>query len=465
MPVSCTLYSFKKRVNSTAQPSGGSVFSCYLKNETGIINPTFIFDFKSENAPNYNYAYIPDFNRYYFINEWTWIEGNWNASMNVDVLATYKTDIGQSSLFITRSSASSNGFITDNLYPLTAQSHFETIYAESPWETDNIGNGRFIVCVQSGDSTFYSLTQVEFVSLMSYIFSDSYANDVLNGWEEAFPQLKAQLNPMQYITSIYWLPYANVTGNSVNSIRVGWVDCPCSGVQISGTSGISGLVTFNVPRHPQASSRGNYLNGAPFSSYSLFFPPWGIISLDPSLMTIIDTVRAEWLVDLRSGGGTLVIQIRQGSEVGALTELAWVNTQVGVNYAISGLQSNNYTVLSGVLGGVDALSSALSLDVGGVIKGGINCIEDFAKSKIPYTSTLGSNGGLNALRGQPHLTCQFFLTTSDDNANKGRPLCTTTTPAALGGYMIALEGDVEIEGTDYEMDKIKNYLEGGFYYE
>ena len=98
-------YNFAKRENSTARPSGGTSFNCILKSESSIINPTIELQLSIDTAPSYNYAYIPSYNRYYFVKEWTFNNRLWSASLSVDVLATYKTEIGNSFLYVTRSSA------------------------------------------------------------------------------------------------------------------------------------------------------------------------------------------------------------------------------------------------------------------------------------------------------------------------------------------------------------------------
>ncbi len=68
MAITLTLYSFKKRENSTKRPStGGTDFSVVLLDETSLMTPTFKLSIGS-NPIGYNYAYVSDFNRYYFIN-------------------------------------------------------------------------------------------------------------------------------------------------------------------------------------------------------------------------------------------------------------------------------------------------------------------------------------------------------------------------------------------------------------
>lgn len=63
-----------------------------LRNESSIINPSFIIE--HSNPSNYNYCYISDFGRYYFINNITVIRNNlWRVDCNVDVLMSFSTEI------------------------------------------------------------------------------------------------------------------------------------------------------------------------------------------------------------------------------------------------------------------------------------------------------------------------------------------------------------------------------------
>ena len=63
-----------------------------LRDECSVINPTILVE--HSNLSDYNYVYIPEFNRYYFITEMTIVRNNlWRISLKVDVLESFKTDI------------------------------------------------------------------------------------------------------------------------------------------------------------------------------------------------------------------------------------------------------------------------------------------------------------------------------------------------------------------------------------
>lgn len=67
-------------------------FNIKFKGQADIINP--VVKLQSETPILFNYGYIPDFKRYYFINNIV-IEPNeiYRLELNVDVLESFKTDI------------------------------------------------------------------------------------------------------------------------------------------------------------------------------------------------------------------------------------------------------------------------------------------------------------------------------------------------------------------------------------
>lgn len=72
--------------------TGETPFSVVLKDTTEVLQPEITL--KSETLLDFNYAYIPDFDRYYFINN---IESVANSLvrilLSVDVIESYKEDI------------------------------------------------------------------------------------------------------------------------------------------------------------------------------------------------------------------------------------------------------------------------------------------------------------------------------------------------------------------------------------
>ena len=68
---------------------------------------------------NANYVYISQFNRYYFINNIVWSKGYYYISCDVDVLYTYRNDINNMSVCVTRSESKNNTSIVDTCLPVS----------------------------------------------------------------------------------------------------------------------------------------------------------------------------------------------------------------------------------------------------------------------------------------------------------------------------------------------------------
>ena len=99
----------------------------YVKyNNTNVVWDSFVYN----NVLSSNYVYIPDFNRYYFINDITSVRQNlWRLSLHVDVLMSYKKEINNTNAFVSRNEFDYDPDIYDRELP-TKQSisvDFETI--------------------------------------------------------------------------------------------------------------------------------------------------------------------------------------------------------------------------------------------------------------------------------------------------------------------------------------------------
>lgn len=70
----------------------GADFQGILREQSSIINP--VIRVQSTELPDFNYAYVPDFKRYYFIMNIRNLSTNiWELSLSVDVLESFKDSI------------------------------------------------------------------------------------------------------------------------------------------------------------------------------------------------------------------------------------------------------------------------------------------------------------------------------------------------------------------------------------
>ena len=73
--------------------SGGTSFVGNLREESSVMNPTILVE-SDASIVGYNYAYIPDFNRYYYVKDLVSYRTNlWLVSLEVDVLKSWASQI------------------------------------------------------------------------------------------------------------------------------------------------------------------------------------------------------------------------------------------------------------------------------------------------------------------------------------------------------------------------------------
>lgn len=92
---------FKKLLDET-------IYSGTLRNETSLIRPEITIN--SVTPIRFNYAYIPDFKRYYYINSVKSIRnGLWELSLEIDPLMSFKGDIATLQVVVDKQAEKENG--------------------------------------------------------------------------------------------------------------------------------------------------------------------------------------------------------------------------------------------------------------------------------------------------------------------------------------------------------------------
>lgn len=470
------LYTLAKKENSTKQPnSSPSSFQCMLKDNSGIVNPTIILDIGLNTSPSqYNYAYIPEFNRYYWITEWTNEHPLWIASLEVDVLATYKSQIGNTNLYVLRASNEYDGNINDSMYPAKVSNTTNTITASNIWNT-TLNTTAFILGVvskgaQFGSIRYYALYRSSLEGLSTALLDDTLLESEQGGFNPDDASLalqKSLIDPLSYIKSCVALPiaWADVSGVTTNELNI-WSWTLGSEQGVTGVKAVNVSTpkyttsfTINIPKHPQTTSRGYYCNCAPYTELDLLIPPFNSISLDASITAKVNSLTCEISIDYITGAG--VLEVKAGDFIINRSE-----AQVGVPIQLSQV-SKDY--LGQVMNGANTVGSvvgnALTGNVAGAITGAISGIGNGIALAQPRQYSTGSNGNFTQFTFPPKLFAKFYTLVDDDLASHGRPLCKIRRPSALGGYMLIQDADVSIAGTDFELSKVRSYLESGFYYE
>lgn len=487
-------YYHRKKVNSTALPIQGIFKNCSIKDVSSLINPYIEIAENLSVAPPWNYCYIPAYNRYYWIIEWTWERGFWSAELSVDVLASYRETIFNSTLYVVRSASNYDGNIIDKIYPTKIDNELIRVPLAQPWSVDVIPtNGTFVIGVIApgggyfGSMNYYAMSQSGYAKLCDYLSSQAVTTE--EGFNEDDCSLalqKALVDPFQYIKSCKWIPLAY---NDTNFKGVHRTSIPIYqwSVDVGACTQLVkcyGSVEFNVDmrRHPQTNDRGMFVNYEPYTNINMFLPPFGTFPLDTTYTGINRSgFQVSMLVDYITGGGAYYVQVLdpEGKQCGIIAngygqvavdmQLSQVNTSmmglaftkagVGVDELVSGLSLGQMTP-------TDTIGENPISNVGGIIRNaGMQSIGNAVQARFSKAVTSGTQGGFSSYAHVPYIDYQFFTLVDDDITEEGRPLMQNVRLGNLSGYCICKNGDVAIGGTAQEQNAIKTYLESGVYIE
>lgn len=488
-----TLYLYKqfaKKENSTKTPTGALTLAIQgiLKEPCSIMTPVIKIERLPQDAipGDYTYARWVQANRYYFIEDWVWVNGLWEVHMKEDVLATFKTPIGNSTEYVLRTDSTTdfNGEITDTTYPATTDIVSESYSLTNIFTTD-LSVGCYIVGIISGGSadavgaiSYYAMTSGEFGNFKEKLFSDD--NLITMGLAELDPStgdltptmtdislelLKTMYNPYQYVVSCMWFPFGKSAINhstSVSGIKIGWWEYPTiSGNRLYAQTLELGNEQFPITAHPQA-TRGSYLNYAPYTRRTLI-GRFGSVPIDTTMFTVGNIINISYMIDLITGQCYCKISKKDGTTEDLIAERNFLIgvpiqiAQVGVDYlgtAVSAINTIPQIMHGMVSGGVM-----------GAIAGGASGIYNTLQSAMPQVETGGQNGSFLAPGNNTHVIEQFYKIVDEDIAHRGRPLCELRQLNTLTGFILCAEGEIDISCYDDERKEISQYLTTGFFWE
>lgn len=463
-------YTFSKKYNSTARPSGTyAEYECVIKSSSDVITPTIELQMGlSTNPSAYNYCYIGDYGRYYWVKDWTFFNHLWIATLNVDVLATWKSYIGDTSMYVYRASAQYDGSLYDTKYPTKADITVSKIGITALGK--KFSDGYFVLGVY-GDSNnattmaYYVIRASDFGTFMQELYSKGVGDSSI--WNSLGTGIRnAIFDISSYIKSLMWFPAdPSQLNTSSNTIKVGALTLNCPNSKIAdnqyGYAISLGTGMISIPKHPQAGTRGSYCNIAPYSRYKLVYLPFGSFELDSTLVGLYTYLYCNVYVDAITGQAILDVYLTNDNQ-GAGSILILTRTcKYGVDIPIAVSQTNVPSIASSLAG------AGISATHGNIFSAVVSAISSVAEMRLPALDSVdNSQGSLVALDHISNCLLGFFYTLADeDNNSNGRPLCKVKKPSVLGGYIEGESNDFSAPATIDEMEEIKRFIDNGFYYE
>src|SRR5699024_7462098 len=229
-----------------------------------------------------NYVYIPEFARYYFVDDAIKLNNNITEfRLSVDVLASMRSEILPKSAYVTRAYSQTDNTLTDTFYPSISgtkqiKNSVEFVPLQAPaYILSAMGIDPGAISATGGAVQYYIVTAEDVAEIVKFIFDETnYQDDISEGVVKTF------FNPSQYLVSCLYCPFVNSfpSGNKEH-LRFGWWETAETYTKINPSAPlVMDDITLNIPR--PVSDANDYRNYAPYATYRLYLPFYGMFDLD-----------------------------------------------------------------------------------------------------------------------------------------------------------------------------------------
>lgn len=450
---------FSKRPNSSKIPSTpyDVKLDLLLKEDTSIEEPSFVLN---GNIFTYNYAYIPAWNRYYFVNNITSIcEGMVQLDLTEDYLATWKSAIQATSAHVVYSST---GYDKDIVDPRIVQ------YTTKEWQNDAqtfssfTSAGCFVLTVLSQDGGHTGFQNAYLLNITDMqTLANTFLGLDLNSWI-----VDSVYNPMDCIVSCKWYP---LDYNVLASI------CCTTGQMYIGSLPIGG--SGNIVNNPVYSNnitftltpRYNDFRRLSASNYQLFIPYAGLFPIaQDEIIKTNGALEVRFSLDIMTGS-MVITEWGGNSRIFNQFEIGY-----GIDCPVAAVQGGNIgnflESLVGAAAGVGASLAGGSIAgaVGSAASGIAGMTSEAMTKRYRSRGTQGSRAYL--YEGYAFRLIEDAWDTENPNstnyiAKQGRPVFQTHAISNHSGYVQCEGASVEMAGLESEKERVNSYLNSGFYLE
>lgn len=473
-------YHFDKRNRSTKTPAGdGTALEIQLKDSTSVVNPVIMV--QTIEAELFNYCYLSDWQRYYFVSDWVYIKGRWECSLTLDPLATYKVPILATPANILYASGSTKN-IADTRIPVYGNLlKAETYKALTGITFRESGLGAIVLGI-TGKGSFGAYLLANSMKVYDLIdgIDNWWTTTVSDTWE-AFKQLIYGGTAGECLRSALSMPLlVDQTivspGQSAENLVLG--NYPCKDANDNAIQGykitnpiIQSITNIDIPW-----IYTDWRRASAYTAVTLYIPCLGCFSLPASTLYYDESLDIEYAINVTSGD--IAAQVK-GHTSGIIIVNASGNIAMPAPYGSTGINTSKLTTsfVAGVgataMGVASAIASGgLTLPavtaIGGGLAAGASGTIDALGGTAQGSAGLGG-GASHTLDSVCHVwVTQKELTDTQDHFNTimGKPFMGVSTPGSFSGY-------VQTDGfqlssayaSSREKDLVNSLMDGGVYVE
>jgi len=480
-----TFYRYNKKARSTGTPtSGGTTYKCTLKAGSTVTSPTIMLDVGISSAPEYNYARIDVWGRWYVVTEWTFDERLWTASLQVDLLASYKSNIQDLSAFVAYDAAPNTELTDSRLSTQTSYTVVRSTGSFSKLGTSAPLTGNVIITTVTGrDSTAtYALASDQVRTLLNDLthwldinIPEIRDQDIIDSYEalkalavgsaKNFRQLIATGTACDNIRSAFQLPFAmgNVTNYEMRTIYLGEYETSITNARdITNSRILHDSATVSIPW--QAS---DWRRNAPYHEIFLYNPFSGLIQLSNSDLIGVSSLTIDATIDLLTGD-TIFEVMAGGRCINQTSANLAASFPIGAsNITPANVASN---MLSAAGNAAGAIGAGFTFNAAGAAQMGIGAVQSIFNSMQPSSTCVNGGGGGAAMGLSGSVMCYtIFHDTSDapadTNAVMGSPTMAVKSLGSLSGYVQTSGAAIRGNMLDSERTQLNSLLDGGIFIE
>lgn len=460
-------YTYSKRVNSTANPGPSDAYTvkdCLLKMPTSEHEP--VIEIEGAINPSWNYCYIPDWSKLYFIREAVSVtNGLTQYMLQEDTLGTYKTAIRSTKQFVAFSSDSSvyDKYKIDSRLPVS-QTKVVSRVTQSSSLFSSVGT--YILSVYNnnaftdivGFATSYALTTAQMAELRQKIGAPTIWGDIatyMNG-----PAMSA-------ILGCIWIPFevTSAHGTQTTQIQIGnqAITLSTNAIRLNGYV----TATESVALTLTGALRDDFRRAEPYTSGNLHLPGVGCIDVNLSDWITASQIQISTIFEIATGNVLYILRDPDGAII--QTASCCMAAQCPLGQITNNMQGVVSSV-GGFLGGAAALATGLvnpALAAGAMLASGASAVLNANKRAPSISGHVG--GRLNALVTSYELTIYEVQTEnpqdSDYKALKGLPVGKVVALNTITGFCQCDGASVELAASAVELEEINRYLNEGFFIE
>lgn len=460
---------FSKRKNSTKQPvdSEGTVMQISLKGECSLVNPNFFISGVER------WCYIKAFGFYYFVDRIAYdINGAQYINCSIDVLASFKQQILNTSAFVIYSSSDYNVNIKDNRIAQTINKIIEKDFSETIF----VGNHTYgcycitTTCVKYG-STGWIVRSDRFEELV-----DNLINAGSSVWQSLIEMFS------DAIGSIIGARYMPISYDYFDEITYG--DEIALGDWNSGITGIPTSDGYVIDSYILSIpwTYSDFRRCSEFTRFMLQLPFIGYVELSPENLIGKVTLRVAMVLSMITGKITYnVLAFTAGDD--EPIEIGSYNAECGRQVPVATDQINAVGVLAGgVTAGTSAYTGmmknlAMPLGLGGYGGGMLSvagvlaglATASIAANKQDFVTIGGYSGNASeVLINQVGIISVANESVQNPSAMLelyGRPCMKERTLNGLTGYVETTGFDIDIPAISEVRDLINSAMDKGVYIE